>query len=157
MWFLLHLVLVAATCHDYRARFSISKVIDGDTVSFDVSSFMPAPLNTSLSLRVRGVDCPESGSRAKCPREATLASEATAFTKSMLDRYQVADTGIRICAWDKYGGRVLGDLIFWDDEQSTTTLSTSLISAGHAVEYSGRGVRQDWCLGTCSLDDALDG
>ena len=142
LWFV---VSVIAVCQDHRARFAIVKVIDGDTVSINVSSFMPPPLNTTMSVRVRGVDTPESGSRAQCPEEALLASAATAFTQSMVARYEPLNTGIRICGWDKYGGRVLGDIVFWDDDGSTTVLSVCLLRTGHAVEYSGHGLKNDWC------------
>mgnify|MGYP003334948626 FL=1 len=42
--------------------------------------------------------------------------------------------------WDKYGGRVLGDLII-DDKR----LSTRLLEAGFAVQYEGEKKVKDWC------------
>lgn len=43
----------------------VVRVIDGDTAAVDASADLPAPL-TELRIRVRGVDTPETGHRARC-------------------------------------------------------------------------------------------
>jgi hypothetical protein len=55
---------------------------------------------------VRGpVDTPESGSRAHCEREAVHAAAAKAFTEDFLAGATPGE--VELCAWDKYGGRIL--------------------------------------------------
>ena len=115
---------------------NITRVIDGDTVAFE-AKWLPDPLKKELSIRVYGVDTPEKGFRAKCPQEDKLGHDATDFTTSVV-RNSV-DRRITIIDWDKYGGRVLGDVIL--DGQSLRML---LISKGYAREYYGEA-KQSWC------------
>lgn len=123
----------------HRRRPDPNRACCSDTVTIAVPG-LPAPLDAPpLSLRIRGVDCPESGSRARCPEEAQRAADAAAFTAAA-----VAGAGavaVELCGWDKYGGRVLGDVLLRDGGR----LGERLIAAGHAVRYAGHGPRRDWC------------
>ena len=114
----------------------LTRVIDGDTVAFR-ADWLPQPLKPELSIRVYGVDTPEKGFRARCPQEAQRGEMATAFTKQ-----QVAASKTRqivLMDWDKYGGRVLGDVIL--DGQSLRML---LIQNVFAREYYGEA-KTSWC------------
>jgi endonuclease YncB( thermonuclease family) len=124
----------AATANPYD--FKILKVNDGDTVVFE-APFMPAPLKPQLSLRVLGVDTPEKGARAGCPAEAAAAEKASAFTKNLVANAKKIQ--IELKEHDKFGGRVLGDLIV--DGQR---LSELLIKNGHARPYFG-DKKASWC------------
>lgn len=118
----------------YDAR--ILKVSDGDTIVI-AAPFLPAPLKPELAVRVYGVDTPEKGFRAKCAREQELGKRASEYTKQAVaraKRHQVV-----LYDWDKFGGRVLGDILL--DGQS---LRSSLISQGLAREYYGEA-KQSWC------------
>jgi endonuclease YncB( thermonuclease family) len=99
--------------------------------------FLPAPLKPQLSLRVLGVDTPEKGGRAACPAEAAAAEKASAFTKNLVANAKKIQ--IELKEHDKFGGRVLGDLIV--DGQK---LSELLIKNGHARAYFGEK-KQSWC------------
>lgn len=114
----------------------ITRVIDGDTVAFQ-ATFLPAPLKPELSIRVFGVDTPEKGFRAKCPQEDQRGQMATAFTKQVISQAQKRQ--VALMDWDKYGGRVLGDVIL--DGRS---LRAMLIQNGFAREYYGEA-KQSWC------------
>jgi endonuclease YncB( thermonuclease family) len=116
--------------------FKILKVSDGDTVVFE-APFMPAPLKPQLSLRILGVDTPEKGKRAECPSEAAAAEKASAFTKNLVANAKKIQVELK--SHDKFGGRVLGDLIV-DGER----LSELLIKNGHARAYFG-DKKQSWC------------
>jgi len=116
--------------------FKIVKVNDGDTVVFE-APFMPAPLKPQLSLRVLGVDTPEKGARAGCPAEAKAAEAASAFTKNIVAN--ATTIKVELKEHDKFGGRVLGDLII--DGQR---LSALLIQNGHARPYFG-DKKASWC------------
>jgi endonuclease YncB( thermonuclease family) len=114
----------------------ITRVIDGDTVEIAVD-FLPSPLPPKLSIRVMGIDTPEKAPRAQCDAEAALAKKASAFTKDAVANALEVD--IKILKWDKYGGRVLGEVYL--DHQS---LAESLISAGLARPYKGEA-KSSWC------------
>jgi len=114
----------------------ITRVIDGDTVAFE-AKWLPDPLKKELSIRVFGVDTPEKGFRAKCPQESKAGLDATDFTTSMVNN--ATDKKVILMDWDKYGGRVLGDVIL--DGKS---LRTELITNGYAREYYGE-TKLSWC------------
>jgi endonuclease YncB( thermonuclease family) len=116
--------------------FKITRVIDGDTVEFE-ANFLPAPLKPRLSIRVYGVDTPEKGHRAMCPDEAQRGLAASEFTKNAINASSQRFVTIR--SWDKYGGRVLGDVIL--DGKS---LREMLISNGFGREYFG-DKKVSWC------------
>ena len=114
----------------------ITRVIDGDTVAFQ-ANFLPDPLKKELSIRVFGVDTPEKGFRAGCPSEDAKGQAASAFTKAQVNA--ATHRQVVLMDWDKYGGRVLGDVIL--DGKS---LRMMLIQNGHAREYYGEA-KQSWC------------
>ena len=124
--------LNAETLYDYK----IIRVIDGDTVEIE-ANFLPAPLKPSLKLRIYGIDTPEKKSRAKCDLEAELSKKATAFTQKVIN--ESISKKIKIRKWDKYGGRVLGDIIL--DGKSLEAL---LLNEGLAKPYDG-GKKSSWC------------
>ena len=115
---------------------TITRVKDGDTVAI-VASFLPDPLPKELAVRVYGVDTPEKGHRAQCPQEDQRGQAATAFTKDLVSKS--VKRQVLLMGWDKFGGRVLGDIIL--DGKS---LRASLISNGFAREYYGEE-KQSWC------------
>lgn len=114
----------------------ITRVVDGDTVAFQ-APFLPAPLKQELSIRVFGVDTPEKGFRAQCESEAKRGEAASEFTKQVVKK--ATKRQIVLMDWDKYGGRVLGDVLL--DGQS---LRMMLIQNGFAREYYGEA-KQSWC------------
>ena len=114
----------------------ITRVIDGDTVAFQ-ADFLPAPLKKELSIRVYGVDTPEKGFRAQCPSEAQRGESASAFTKAAVA--QASQRQIVLMDWDKYGGRVLGDVLL-----NGQSLRQMLIANGFAREYYGEA-KTSWC------------
>jgi endonuclease YncB( thermonuclease family) len=118
----------------------VTRVIDGDTVAFK-ADFMPAPLKPELSIRVLGVDTPEKGHRASCPQEAAAAEKASQFTKDTLNNAykNKLPVLIELQKHDKYGGRVLGDVIV-----NGQRLSALLIANGHARPYHGEK-KSSWC------------
>jgi endonuclease YncB( thermonuclease family) len=117
-------------------NYKITRVLDGDTVAFE-ANFLPEPLKKELSIRVYGVDTPEKGFRAKCESENTKGLAATEFTKKSIASAKKIE--VAIANWDKFGGRVLGDIIM--DGQSLRSL---LIKNGYAREYYGEA-KQSWC------------
>lgn len=119
-----------------NAQYAITRVIDGDTVAFE-AKFLPPPLKPELSLRIYGVDTPEKGARAKCQQENERGQAATLFIHNVLRNAK--SYRIVIMEWDKYGGRVLGDIIV-----DGMSLRSMLITNGLAREYYG-DAKLSWC------------
>jgi len=115
---------------------TITRVKDGDTVAFQ-ANWLPDPLPKELAVRVFGVDTPEKGHRAQCPSEDARGKAATEFTKNAVAKS--IKRQVLLMDWDKFGGRVLGDIIL--DGQS---LRQMLIANGYAREYYGEA-KQSWC------------
>ena len=133
---LLLLTLISTSVSAEVYNYPITRVIDGDTVEFK-AEFLPKPLKPVLSIRVLGVDTPEKGFRAKCLSEAAKGKSASEFTKHLVSEAKVQQVSIK--DWDKYGGRVLGDVIL--DGKS---LSEELIKNGYARAYFGEK-KESWC------------
>lgn len=114
----------------------IIKVNDGDTVVI-AAPYLPPPLKPQLAVRIYGVDTPEKGFRAKCESENQRGLAATEFTKSVIK--QSAQRQVILYDWDKFGGRVLGDIIL-----NGQSLRAMLIANGYAREYYGEA-KQSWC------------
>lgn len=114
----------------------IVRVNDGDTVVI-AAPFLPKPLKPELAVRIFGVDTPEKGFRAKCPQEDQRGQMASAFTKQMVAQAQQRQ--VVLYEWDKFGGRVLGDIIL-----NGQSLRAMLIANGFAREYFGEA-KGSWC------------
>jgi endonuclease YncB( thermonuclease family) len=115
---------------------TITRVKDGDTVAFQ-ANWLPDPLPKELAVRIFGVDTPEKGHRAQCPSEDARGKAASEFTKNAVAKS--VKRQVLLMDWDKFGGRVLGDIIL--DGQS---LRQMLIANGYAREYYGEA-KQSWC------------
>ena len=123
----------ASKTYDYP----VTRVIDGDTVAFN-AAFLPLPLKSELSIRIWGVDTPESSkAMAKCPAEIDKGHAATLFTAAAVNA--ATKRQVTIMSWDKYGGRVLGDVLL--DGKS---LREMLITSGNARAYYG-DAKASWC------------
>lgn len=120
----------------FAAESKVLRVIDGDTVKIS-AEWIPAPLDNELSLRIVGVDTPEKGGRAKCDAEAELSIAATLYVREKIEAAQTVE--IEFIKWDKFGGRVLGDLIL-----DGISLRQLLLSNGFARPYQGEK-KQSWC------------
>ena len=116
-------------------NWKVIRVLDGDTVEVRVD-FLPAELGSKLLVRVWGVDTPEKGWRAKSDHEKKMGAEASAYTKQLVTNAK--DIKIKVLSWDKYGGRLLGDVII--DGESLRQL---LLENKYAREYYGNK-KESW-------------
>jgi endonuclease YncB( thermonuclease family) len=94
-------------------------------------------LKPELAVRIFGVDTPEKGFRGQCESEKQRGEAASVFTKQLV----AASTQRQVVlyGWDKFGGRVLGDIIL-----NGQSLRANLIQNGFAREYYG-DAKQSWC------------
>jgi endonuclease YncB( thermonuclease family) len=114
----------------------ILRVSDGDTVVI-AAPFLPQPLKPELAVRIYGVDTPEKGFRGQCDSEKQRGEAASVFTKNLVKAS--AQRQVVLYGWDKFGGRVLGDIIL-----NGQSLRAQLIANGFAREYYG-DAKQSWC------------
>jgi endonuclease YncB( thermonuclease family) len=114
----------------------IIRVSDGDTIVI-AAPFLPQPLKPELAVRIYGVDTPEKGHRGQCDSEKQRGEAASVFTKNLVQASQQRQ--VVLYGWDKFGGRVLGDIIL-----NGQSLRAELIRNGHAREYYG-DAKQSWC------------
>lgn len=125
---------IVANANPYNWK--VLRAVDGDTVEVE-AKWLPVELGTKIKIRVLGVDTPEKAPRAKCQQEAAKALLASAFTRDFIKTGKVVEVNIK--DWDKYGGRILGDIVV--DGKS---LKDQLILRGHARAYNG-GAKSSWC------------
>jgi micrococcal nuclease len=114
----------------------IDEIYDGDTVKIIVL-FGETPIR--LSLRIIGIDTPEiKQGEGRLPEEREAAIKVRDYMRSLFPK-KIA----RICIrdWDKYGGRVLGDLHLETGEN----VSDILIHSGWARPYHGEK-KKEWTL-----------
>ena len=133
--FLLTLFLSSVLYAQGPYEWKVLRAIDGDTVEIQVD-FLPSELGNKLHIRIWGVDTPEKGFRAQSEHEKELGLKASEFTKNAI--VNAKEIKINLIMWDKFGGRVLGDLII--DGKSLRQL---LLDNGYAREYYG-DKKQSW-------------
>jgi len=130
------LVMAQKTPNGVLYDAQIIRVTDGDTVVI-AAPFLPAPLKPELAVRVYGVDTPEKGFRGQCDSEKQRGEAASVFTKGLINASQQRQ--VILYSWDKFGGRVLGDIIL-----NGQSLRAQLIANGFAREYYGEA-KTSWC------------
>jgi len=136
--FLLPLLLfsIAAHAQSYMLL-PIVDVYDGDTIKTDLGKRMPPPLN-KISIRLYGIDTPEKGWRAKCPKEALLAEQAKDYVVQLTANH--SKMKVTNYKYGKFGGRIVGTVIV-----GGVDISKALIEKGYAVPYFGGKKTKDWC------------
>lgn len=112
----------------------IRGITDGDTIKSSIS--LPCPL-CNISVRIDGIDTPERSPHAKCSAEAKKAAEAKQFIIELVGNTKTME--VKNFKWDKYGGRVLGQ-VYIDD----VNVGEQLIKNGFAREYHGEA-KKSWC------------
>jgi micrococcal nuclease len=134
--FLVAASLVATPALAATHNWKVIRVMDGDTIEVE-APWVPTPLKPVIKIRVLGVDTPEKGGRAQCPKEAAGGEAATNFTKSVIKPGQVVQVDLQ--DWDKFGGRVLGYVKY-----NGKDLTQELIKGGFARAYMGEK-KASWC------------
>lgn len=130
-------------CYSTLFEQKILRVIDGDTMQISAPYLEHVGLKGSLYLRIEGIDTPESGWRAHCEKEEQLALQATTYANHSL--FSAVDHHIKFVGWDKYGGRVLGN-VWYTSFNSTECVdyAKDVITRGFARPYNGNK-KPDWC------------
>lgn len=117
----------------------IEEIYDGDTVKI-IILFGDIPVR--FSLRILGIDTPEiKHGDGRLPEEHHAAIKVRDYMRSLFPTNRLNIANICIRDWDKYGGRVLGDLFLPTGEN----ISEILISGGWARSYRGEK-KKPWTL-----------
>jgi micrococcal nuclease len=119
----LAVALIATPVLAVEHSWKVTRVLDGDTIEVE-APWVPAPIPPVIKIRVLGVDTPEKGGRAQCP-------------KAVIKPGQIIQVDLK--EWDKFGGRVLGYVKY-----NGKDLSTELIKGGLARAYMGEK-KASWC------------
>jgi len=122
-------------CYATDMTLPIRGVADGDTIKTTLN--LPCPL-CYVSIRILGIDTPESTYLAKCPAELAKGLEAKLFLTNLVKGHGTMT--VRDVKWDKYGGRI--DAIVEIDNKNVADL---LLAAGLAKPYTGQGPKPNWC------------
>lgn len=120
----------------------IIAVTDGDTIATHLT--LPPPLH-KVSVRVLGIDTPESDWRAKCQQEQELGAQAKALlAEAAMVSGAMAVTEFK---WDMYGGRIDGNVSIGGRD-----VAEMLLQAGLAKPYFGKGPKPNWCAADGEVD-----
>jgi micrococcal nuclease len=122
---------------------TIAKVVDcydGDTCTIVYFTAHDNCTPIKLRLRLYGIDTPER--RGKSEKERTLALQAKKFLENAVLNKCVY---IKLFKWDKWGGRVLGELYQLQENKIVEpSVNQQLVDAKLAVQYDGRRKTMDW-------------
>ena len=112
------------------------KITDGDTIKLDVSKESPLIKKLGLSVRIKGIDTPEKGSKAKCNKENALGQQATKFTTELVGNKELLLSQVEN---DKYGGRIVANV-----KVGGVDIAQELLKKGLARVYNGEK-KKSWC------------
>lgn len=107
------------------------RVIDGDTIEVRAKIWLEIDIMTRV--RLAGIDAPELN--GACPEERQLAQGAKSALNDAIGPGPVWLANIR---HDKYGGRVIADVLLPDGRN----VSAAMLASGVVVEW---GNATPWC------------
>ena len=131
------LILLASPAHAQEFYvYKPVKITDGDTIKLDVSKESPLVKKLGLSVRIKGIDTPEKGSKAKCDKENALGQQATKFTTELVGNKELLLSEVKN---DKYGGRIVANV-----KVGGVDIAQELLKKGLARVYNGEK-KKSWC------------
>lgn len=131
------LILLASPAHAQEFYvYKPVKITDGDTIKLDVSKESPLIKKLGLSVRIKGIDTPEKGSKAKCDKENVLGQQATKFTNDLVGNKELLLSEVKN---DRYGGRIVANV-----KVGGVDIAQELLKKGLARVYN-REKKKSWC------------
>lgn len=112
------------------------RVLDGDTVEVPIKNVAGHPKR--VSVRLKGINAAETGTRAACDAERAAGEAAKVYVRDRLT--QAKRIKVQFISRDKYGGRVVG-MVTLDGKD----LAQDMVKGGYAVAYSGGKRVNAWC------------
>ena len=131
------LILLASPAHAQEFYvYKPVKITDGDTIKLDVSKESPLIKKLGLSVRIKGIDTPEKGSKAKCKKESELGQQATKYTTELVGNKELLLSQVEN---DRYGGRIVANV-----KVGGVDIAQELLKKGLARVYNGEK-KKSWC------------
>ncbi len=116
-----------------QTRARVIDVYDGDTITV---IFLLGNVPVQMKIRLKGIDTPEvRAGKGKLKAEKIAGKVCRDYLRSLVGNKIVT---LIISDWDKYGGRVIGD-IYFDGEN----VSYYMMKNGYAKSYDG-GKKHKW-------------
>ena len=136
------LFLLASPSHAQEQMYIYKpvKITDGDTIKLDVSKESPLIKKLGLSVRIKGIDAPERGSKAKCEKEKIKAEEAQKFVNELVGVIEEKELLLSEVKNDRYGNRIVANV-----KVGGVDIAKALLNRGLAVPYTGEGQKPNWC------------
>ena len=120
--------------HYEADKIEVLSIYDGDTIKVMIEVY--PDLFKKISIRLDGIDTPESTWRAKCDKELADSVKAKQW---LVDAMQDKEITIDTVHPGKFAKRMLGTVY-----ANGINLSEAALEAGHARPYFGKK-RSDWC------------
>ena len=131
------LILLASPAHAQEFYvYKPVKITDGDTIKLDVSKESPLVKKLGLSVRIKGIDTPEKGSKAKCDKENALGQQASKYTTELVGNKELLLSQVEN---DHYGGRIVANV-----KVGGVDIAQELLKKGLARVYNGEK-KKSWC------------
>jgi len=142
LFFILALLVAPAKAEnlDTMYVYKAIRIIDGDTIALNVENEKPLIQKLGLSVRIRGIDTPERGSKAKCEKERALAEKATKLVNEIVGAMGQNELLLSNVKWDKFGSRINATV-----KVNGVDIGKALLVRNLAVENNGEKKTKDWC------------
>ena len=136
---IIFLILAFLTLPAHAQEFYVYKpvkITDGDTIKLDVSKESPLVKKLGLSVRIKGIDTPEKGSKAKCDKENALGQQASKYTTELVGNKELLLSQVEN---DHYGGRIVANV-----KVGGVDIAQELLKKGLARVYN-KEKKKSWC------------
>ena len=135
------LFLLASPAHaqDQMYVYKALKIIDGDTIAINIQKESPLIQKLGLNVRIKGIDAPERGSKAKCEKEKIKAEEAQKFVNELVGVIGEKELLLSEVKNDRYGGRIVANV-----KVGGVDIAQELLEKGLARVYNGEK-KKSWC------------
>lgn len=140
IFLILFLLVSPAHAQEQMYVYKALRIIDGDTIAINIQKESPLIQKLGLSVRIKGIDAPERGSKAKCEKEKIKAEEAQKFVNELVGVIGEKELLLSEIKWDKYGGRLVANV-----KVGGVDIAKALLNRGLAVPYTGEGPKHNWC------------
>ena len=140
IFLILFLLASPAQAQEQMYVYKALRIIDGDTIAINIQKESPLIQKLGLSVRIKGIDAPERGSKAKCEKEKIKAEEAQKFVNELIGVIGEKELLLSEVKWDKYGSRLVAVV-----KVGGVDIAKALLNRGLAVPYTGEGPKHNWC------------
>ena len=140
IFLILFLLASPAQAQEQMYVYKALRIIDGDTIAINIQKESPLIQKLGLIVRIKGIDAPERGSKAKCEKEKIKAEEAQKFVNELVGVIGEKELLLSEVKNDRYGGRIVANV-----KVGGVDIAKALLNRGLAVPYTGEGQKPNWC------------